>query len=664
MAISAPSVWQIQPSGLENNGTVFDAAFGGTDYSQQDAAQLSLLTDGTCSTLNATFSSVTGGFTAAMVGNGIGIVQGGTYRGIRQIIAFVDTNTVTVDANGPVTAGNCEFRVGGAGKLASNGFIFESQKVPGNKVWIKGPGAAAGDYLIGTNSPTLSVNGTNVNPITTEGYTTTRGDGGRPTIRHNASSINCLTVTGNHQIVKNLILDASTGGVFGLAASGANNSYISLVCQNQAPCRVTTSGAQTFRRCRFTSSNNSDPGCEVQVANCHFYECEFDNNTGFGVDIDDVTWFDNCIFHANTLDGIGYADAGDDFGFHLTNCIVWNNSRDGVRISSTASDGGLGNVVIRKCIFGKHASGYDINYTVSDISANTGVIQWAANCLDCNAFYTTGTGKMHFLPANSGDITLTVSPFTSDTDFTLNETTGGGALVRTSNCSTAFPDGVNTGSYPIGALGSPSTTSGTSGGIRSLWRELTNEKDTAVVPDSTVDVYLDGGLQALNRRTGYHITTDTTSVVFLSGTQEYTLPTDVIELLWIEHNGVRLSKTDVETLNRRETDWRGAAAGLPLYWMHEGNRLIFYPKPDAAAVAADASPTLRYISSPGSFTTVGAAQLATQDTRIPVYYGVAEWASAHPDSALAVHRAQAFMKMFSEEATGILDYYRRRQLER
>ncbi len=187
---------------------------------------------------------------------------------------------------------------------------------------------------------------------------------------------------------------------------------------------------------------------------------------------------------------------------------------------------------------------------------------------------------------------------------------------------------------------------------------------TARSADDVVDIYLQTGLEALNRRIHYHYTTAESAVTLVAQTQEYTLPTDCIEVLWVYLNGQRLQKRDVEDWDRREEDWRNTPAGTPVEYAHEGNRIIFNPTPNALAVAADSQPTIRYISTPPSITTSGPEQVATQDFRIIVLYGAATWAIAHPDAALAVQRAKGFMDIFETEAQGIAQEYKERSVAR
>lgn len=658
MAIRSDGVWEVRPSGDQNNGSVFSSALGGTDFTQQDSAALTI-TDGASVGPGTTLTSATGGFLATHVGNGIGIVHGGTYQGVWQILTYVSTNEVTVDRNLPATS-SMTCRVGGANKFANNAIIFINQLVAGNKIWVKGPGASGGDYSISTSSLSLSVSGSNVNPITMEGYTTTRGDGGRPSIKWSSGAINCLTVSGDFNIVKNLTLDASTGATDALLVTGAVNYFENVECKNQAPA-VVSAGGNFFKRCRFTDSNNNDHGVTVSGAHCVFRECMFDANTGSGVDVDEITHFQSCIFHGNTLDGISYADAADDFGFTVQNCNIWNNGRDGLRISSTSADGILKGVVVHRCIFGKHASGYDINYTTSDISANTGAIQWANALLDCNAYYTTGSGKMNNLPACSGDITLSASPFTSDTNFTLNSTAGAGATLRATHCDDDWPDGINSGSYQIGALGAPGADSSITSAIN-RWRELTNESSTTAVTDATISsFYIQPALEATNRRLQYHYTTDNNTIEFIEGQQEYSAPNDLVEIAFIELGGKLLQKRDMEDWQRMNEDWRNEENGTPIEWAHYANQIIFRPAPSGACVASTPNPTLRYVSRPVDFTTNGMAQLDECHRDIPILLAAGEYLMT-PSSAMDLGYGKALLERYEQECQLAAKVYQARRV--
>jgi hypothetical protein len=206
----------------------------------------------------------------------------------------------------------------------------------------------------------------------------------------------------------------------------------------------------------------------------------------------------------------------------------------------------------------------------------------------------------------------------------------------------------------------PTTTSE----ARTLFRELTNERSTTVLPDATLDEYIQGGLEALNRRIRYHYTDSSSAITFVAGTQEYSLPTDLIELKIVEWNSVELVKSSVEEWRRKGIRWRQEAASFPEEWAIYRDKLIVRPTPSAAAVAAASQPFIRYVSRPAAFTANGMAQLTINDWRVPVYWAVVEWSIAHPDSAVAVQRATSFAELFDKEATQIGQFYQLRGVQR
>lgn len=190
MAISAATVWRVRPGGNDANGAGYDSSISGagTDYSQQDAAQLSL-TDLVCQASDdATrlkLRSATGGFTSAMIGNAIRILSTGTFTaGYYFIVGYDSTNLVTLDRS---PAGGAD-RTGGSGKVGGaaatpwqiddDGNATGNKCVPGNKIYIRGSGSrypTTADY---TKSSTY----TNVQGDTTSGYVSWIGENGRPRI--------------------------------------------------------------------------------------------------------------------------------------------------------------------------------------------------------------------------------------------------------------------------------------------------------------------------------------------------------------------------------------------------------------------------------------------------------------------------------------------------
>ncbi len=173
MAISASGVWEVRTTGSDSYGGVFDTGVTGygTDYTQQNAPILAL-TDVVTTSASATVTSVTGGFTSAMIGNGFNIA--GT---MYVITAVASTTSVTVDRAVTTGATAQVGNVGGA--CASPGYVSGQYTATiGNIIWIK-----AGTYNITSATPGIS--GGTFNQITLSadiiGYNVTRGDSPLPT---------------------------------------------------------------------------------------------------------------------------------------------------------------------------------------------------------------------------------------------------------------------------------------------------------------------------------------------------------------------------------------------------------------------------------------------------------------------------------------------------
>ena len=211
MALEAGTLWEIRSGGNDLNGTGFYDRDPGTsiDYTQQDAAQLTLndiATDGAGTGL----SSVTGGFTAAMVGNIIQI-EGDDYY---EIIAFADTNNVTIDRSAGAGLSGLTGRVGGGRQTFLDAF-FESMTA-GDTIYVEN-----GTYTPGAAISILK-DGTALLPIKLIGYNSSRDDAptgnDRPLIQTAGNSFSWQN--GNYWIFENLRLTTSNTLGFRAGSSG------------------------------------------------------------------------------------------------------------------------------------------------------------------------------------------------------------------------------------------------------------------------------------------------------------------------------------------------------------------------------------------------------------------------------------------------------------
>lgn len=387
MAIPSGAVWEVRTTGSDQNGGFFNASRGGTDYSQQDSPQL-VLTDGACSG-NTTVTSATGGFTAAMVGNGINI--NGT---IYEIVSCQSTNQITIDRNGPNGTG-LTLRVGGAvASLSACNSVWEN----GNIAWV-----ASGNYAV---SSQISV----TKQVRIYGYSGTRQHGttNRPVL--SASANNQTIVICDHWSGGTAVRDMQFSGngysgVRGLELWGGGDSATATDCHfTGCYCRVSAKGAIAFR-------------CTAEGTGGYFW-----------VDNGGAAW--GCSMNSPNDLRLG------------TGCVVGCLVRGGARITSMAGYVCIVNTVV----FGSNGQAFDLYYDCRGVVANciaygaSGYGFGAGTVVNTNLFLfncaagacSSGLVKSDVIINNQGFATLTANPFvdSSNGDFRLNNLPGGGALCR------------------------------------------------------------------------------------------------------------------------------------------------------------------------------------------------------------------------------------------
>jgi hypothetical protein len=452
MALSSTLVWEIRGTGNAGNGGAFRAGAVGTDYSQQDSAQVVFTDLAVDATTSTKVSSIATPFSPTHVGNLINISSstGGWTAGYYEVMAVSGT-VATLDRSPAAVS-----TTGGVGKLGGatdSPVTIQAVVVNSNVVWMK-----AGSYS--SMSPVMTA--TNNSPTATaplnrfSGYTTTRGDGGRVTITPSGSY--GLRVV-NGWLVENLIVTGS-GGVYGIYVGGG--------------CQVV--------RCKV--SNCTLVGMVAQSS--LVFACEVTGMTGSTSIAIQARNYDviGCYVHDNAGIGISYTGSGD-----AVRCIVANNGSDGIQLSSTG--GAIGNTVYGNGGHGLNQTATDglVRPVLGNIFANNGGYgavfcsaagSRATTFTDGNAYYnnTSGTrsnGDDGDLTAvnpqnasgahvNTLDVILTGNPFVSagTGDFRLNNTAGAGASCRAVAVPTSWPVLSITSYSDLGAV--QHQDSGTGGG--------------------------------------------------------------------------------------------------------------------------------------------------------------------------------------------------------
>ncbi len=659
MALASTGVIEVRSDGSANNAGYFNplGSSPGTDRSMQATAQTAY-TDLVIGASN-TVTSVLHPFTSADNRNGLRITGGtGFTVGVYEIISVVGVVATLDRSPGTLASTGGTGNLGGALLTLAGAALIA---VAGATVYIK----ATGGYTTAATI-TLSVDAGDGTPVTYAGYTTTRGDNGQAVITcTNAAATSVLNITGAGSVIKNLTVDGA-----GLALRCFNTADFNITLDNcwakgatQYGFRATSSTAVHFRRCLATGNGTSGNHAGfVSDTTLNFYDrCVARDNAGNGfsaLTLGEV-WAVNCIAHGNSLSGF----LSSDGALRLVNCTSYGNTLDGVRFAAASSWGGS---IFRDCIFAANG-GYGMRSITTDYS---GTAAWIVN-LENNAFYGNTLGARFQVPTGAADITLTADPFAdaASDDFALNMIEGGGLELRAAGVPGGFgllssPE-PSVGTSDVGAVPSGGATSSSTGlgTMRGLWYELVGEKDTSVVPFTVCDMYLQRGLEELNRLTRYHYTDDATSITLVAGTQEYALPAACNQLIFVTWRGQELKKSSVDQWRSQGEPWQ-QQTGEPREWAMYGEKLVIFPTPTTEAVAADPNPVLRYGSNPPDIGTSGPEQLRAQDYPIPVYHGVALWSASYPDSGSAQLRLGFYEPLFDKEAGKVGAYYEARSVTR
>lgn len=411
MAINPTAIWRVRVGGSNNNGGGFDAAISGagTDYSQQDSAQLSL-TDLT-STNSTTITSATGGFTTAMIGNAIRINSGtGATVGWYFILGRTDTNTITVDrVSGTYTAGVAS--VGGAvatwQSLMNDSNAAGNKAVAGNIIWIRGSGSdspSSADYT------TTGFIASQVAGNTTDGYIKICGENGRPWLRGNGLAFyNCSRL-----YFENLYFDSSSNsnGSYGIVNLNTNNTLLNCVFDlgtNYSHCGLQVSGGgNALIYCEIKATAGQSFSSQCYGINVSSYGLWL-----FGCNVHDVR--DVGIYEGNTAstftcvdtlisdcksDGVYVQNTGTVSPTVIRNCTIDGNSGHGIAVATRAALGSLH--VVNSNITNHSVSGKKgINVATGTTASNDRTKRF----MDYNNFYGND-GNYGTISAGSHDTTL------------------------------------------------------------------------------------------------------------------------------------------------------------------------------------------------------------------------------------------------------------------
>jgi hypothetical protein len=393
---------------------------GGIDYTQQDAAQLSL-TDLATDGAGTGLSSVTGGFTAEMRGNIIYIRSGtGFTTGWYEIVSYTDTNNVTIDRNAGVSATAGSGEVGGSRAVPTD--VFYETLIGGNKIYYE-----AGTYTL-TAAVNVNADGSSTNYIVNEGFNTTRGDAptgtDRPLIACGANTF----VFDNYYRFENI---RHTGT--GTEVLKVDNGGIVVNC-----CSINSSG--TGNRNAFNSASSG----ELSI----FERCDGESTNGNAFRMSQHSHHRGCV----AKDSVTGFNSSITSGIQIMHFCIIDSCTTGISYGGGRSNAVM-NCTIYNCTTGLSAAGNGrVNSILNNIfDSNTTAISYTVEAkinteyIDYNNFSNNTTDRVN---VNSGPNCTSLDPEFADApngDFSV------GTNMKAIGSPGLFPDELTTGYMDKGA---------------------------------------------------------------------------------------------------------------------------------------------------------------------------------------------------------------------
>jgi hypothetical protein len=423
-AFGSGTQWDVQTGGNDANGGAFDpgVASPGTDQSEGAATAF---TDLIVATTTAT--SITLAFGTASPGNFLHIASGaGCNTGWFEILSQA---AGTITANASMGTGTCTGRAYGPLLTIAQA---ASLVVAGNTVNIK-----AGTYTL---TSTLTLSNQSIGYI---GYQSTHGDGGtKPLITTATNSTDLVNLPAGSTSLTNISF-ANTAGTpaNGLVKTNVNGSASVVNCKLTgftSAINGDNQGAHYFFLSLYVANseiststigvNNQlfSAGGGAVISNSYFHGC-----TTAAIQAGSSA-FQFVVVAGSVFDSNGYAVQTNNV--EVINSVISNSTHDGI-------NGVTGLSSVNSVYW--HNGGYGVSF-----NAGGSTLSWANNGYGSNTPSVANISLLAFQVAH--DVSLSVSPFVSSSNFALNSTGGGGAALKAAGFPGVSPAG--TGYLDIGAL--------------------------------------------------------------------------------------------------------------------------------------------------------------------------------------------------------------------
>ena len=322
---------------------------------------------------------------------------------------------------------------GGSGTSGSPWTLAEaaSSASSGDRVFVK----ADGTY---NRTATLTFAQNNLMVI---GYTSTIGDDGIATIAATSSIAGIMvSSTGVGNSFRNLVIDGTAQAQTCLSGSFETNAIRVAMRNFTVRGFNATNQACVLNLCEITGGASGATSGATLTLGSRMHNCVVSSNQCHGIVLPNYAIVADCVIAGNT--GASSDGVNATYSSSVIGCVIHSNGRHGINFTNS------------------YRGGIQCQRNVITNNGTRGILHAASTSeqiagVDWNAFRGNGTSAVSGFASGVNDTTLTADPYTNAAggDFSINNTAGGGAVLRALNF--ALP-GISTTRYPFGGWYPPS----------------------------------------------------------------------------------------------------------------------------------------------------------------------------------------------------------------
>lgn len=180
-------------------------------------------------------------------------------------------------------------------------------------------------------------------------------------------------------------------------------------------------------------------------------------------------------------------------------------------------------------------------------------------------------------------------------------------------------------------------------------RELIGNPQVNEVSNRQLRKYLIGACEWLADQLKYAVVTDDSAILLVEDQVEYSLPSELCWIVWVEWNAIKLDPATTYGWEREGTGWRSTTASLPASFAVEGRRLLLNPPPSDDAIDTDSLLSIRYISNTPGLAPGGPPQMGAMDQQALIFKAAHRYCIAHPSDL-----NNARMVNYDRELSGLM----------